>query len=423
MQWDQYPTYEDGIVSFKGALLNDAVFSHPDATPRRGADIYPNFRMRLATDRKYLGSVVPPGSALPLSGWPLYAFDVVADSYQLDGQSFDVSFTFPDGPGATPSEYVVTVYGFQDETRNPTIGTHSDSGAYTDLLGYARIRRLSPYIAPTATPTPTPAQIPVREDLYEYIQVPEHLSYVYWGWTPTSDVGELVFDFTIHNDPGDFSDDYGLYLIVNQGRISGNLYYFGLQTDVYDQDLGRRRGKGLVFSRWGNRDLDDARIERGSDTWLQESGHEGAFIGVRRAYEWDEGNYRMWIAPDEHEVDEAWHGVWFTDLDTGETVWVGSLKFPDEDGDINLHAEGYSTLEIYGLSSIRPIDIPEWYVSLDVPEGDGEPADRASLGYSVVWEQDVSNSDVQYLDGRVHLRIGGTTMQVGKAREIYLELP
>ena len=159
VQWEQYPTYQDGKVSFKGTLLNDGVFSHLGASPRLGAEVYPNFRGRLASDRIYLGSILPQGSTLPLSGYRLYPFDVIADSYQLNGQSFNVSFTFPTDLAGAPSDYVVTVYGFQDETRNPTIGTYRDSGTLTDLLGYARIRMSSPYETATATSTPTPVPV------------------------------------------------------------------------------------------------------------------------------------------------------------------------------------------------------------------------------------------------------------------------
>ena len=123
VQWDQHPTYEDGEVSFTGTLLNDAVFSYP-------ATVYPNFFSEPANVSKFLGHILPPGR-----NWRLeYPLDVIADSYQLDGQSFAVSFTFPEGLESVPSDYVVSVTGFQNDTHTPTMGTK------VDLLGYARIR-------------------------------------------------------------------------------------------------------------------------------------------------------------------------------------------------------------------------------------------------------------------------------------------
>ncbi len=144
VEWTEYPSYEAGIVTLQGKLLNDAVFAHPTAAPRRGGGIYPNFRMRFASGRRYLGAILPPGSDLPLSGWPSYPLDVLADSYHLDGQSFSLSFAFPGGLEYPPSDYVVTVYGFQDASRTPTLNAYPDSGQFTDLLGHARLRMVSP---------------------------------------------------------------------------------------------------------------------------------------------------------------------------------------------------------------------------------------------------------------------------------------
>ena len=127
VRWDQYPTYEDGKVSFTGTLLNDAVFSHRTLISG-GRTIYPNFTSRLANGSKYLGYILHPGR-----NWILEDLDVIADSYRLDGQSFAVSFTFPEVEGV-PSDYVVSVHGFQNDTRTPTVGTN------VDVLGYARIR-------------------------------------------------------------------------------------------------------------------------------------------------------------------------------------------------------------------------------------------------------------------------------------------
>ena len=129
VQWDQHPTYEDGEVSFTGTLLNDAVFSQPALTAR-GTTVYPNFYGRPANGSEFLGYIFPPGRNWRLDD-PL---DVIADSYQLDGPSFAVSFTFPEDLEGVPSDYVLSVFGFQNDTRTPTIGTN------VDVLGYARIR-------------------------------------------------------------------------------------------------------------------------------------------------------------------------------------------------------------------------------------------------------------------------------------------
>ena len=57
--------------------------------------------------------------------------------------------------------------------------------------------------------------------------MPEHLAYSWWYWQLDRGLDDMVFDFTVHNDPGDFSDRYGLYLMVCAGTIAGNTFYFG----------------------------------------------------------------------------------------------------------------------------------------------------------------------------------------------------
>ena len=163
----------------------------------------------------------------------------------------------------------------------------------------------TPTPTPTATPTPTPTQIPSRVYLYEPISPPMAPAYMDWRWNHGQDgFREITMDITIHNDPGDWSNDHGYYLILLQNRISEVGFYFGLQTDA------NRRGKALIFSRWGTRHLGYAKFHD-ADGWNQSSGHEGDFIGVRRSYEWGAGDYRVRIAPDGLEED----GEWFSPVD------------------------------------------------------------------------------------------------------------
>ena len=277
----------------------------------------------------------------------------------------------------------------------------------------------TPTSAPTPTPTPTltptPTQIPGRPELYVDIAVPEHLAYTRWGWNRGRQFREVTFDFTIRNDPGDFSDDYGLYLMVCFGSISNHNFYFGLQTDVRDRGQGRGRGKGLIFSRWGERDLAFARVADDEDGWHESAGYEGEFISVRRSYDWGTGDYRMRLAPDGLDDDGEWYGVWFTDLSADETVWAGSLKFPLVSGTTAVKPPLYSTLEIYGRPFIRAIDIPEWRVTMKRPRGDGILATWGSPGYSGLGRVPKPNADVQYDSkaGAFHFRIGGITEQIG----------
>ena len=251
---------------------------------------------------------------------------------------------------------------------------------------------------------------------------------IWWYWPRGKDAAgkntdefrELVIDFTIHNDPGSLShisQRNGLYLMVCQGSISGHDFYFGLQTNTRDPQRGGR-GRGAIFSRWGERDLSYARIADANEGWTESAGYEGDFISVRRTFAWGTGDYRMRIAADGHDANGEWYSLWITDLSTNRATRVGSLKFPLVAGTTAIMGRTYSTLEIYG-PPIRPIDIPEWHVSLRRPVGDGVRPDRGITGYDG-FKRGIQNSDVQYdrQADLLHFRVGGTTVRTRTAEQI-----
>ena len=130
IQWDQHPTYNGQEVSFRGTLLDDAVLSWETLSRAREGG-YSNFPLSLADDHGHLGSILPP---LESFTWTLDdPGDTVATVYQLDERAFTVKFQFPQALDS-PSDYAVIVWGFRNETRNPSIGEN------IDVLGYARIR-------------------------------------------------------------------------------------------------------------------------------------------------------------------------------------------------------------------------------------------------------------------------------------------
>ena len=277
----------------------------------------------------------------------------------------------------------------------------------------------------TTRPAPTATSIPGRPELYLPADTPEHMAYVIWLWEDaTDDAGqgvtgfkELVTEFTIHNNVA-LGDDQGLYLMLAHGSLNGEDYYFGLQTDVYSPEPPSWRGKGLIFSRWGTRDLANTRYSD-KDGWTQSSGHEGDFIGIRQSYEWGAGDYRVTLAPDgEPDEDGVWMGLWITNFQTDVTTWVGSLKFPADDGHAIINPESYSTIEIYG-KRIRPIEIPQWHVSIRRPEGDGTKATGGLTGYSPFYGQ-ITNNEANYNHEtqQVHLIVGGNISRDTKGEMI-----
>ena len=261
--------------------------------------------------------------------------------------------------------------------------------------------------------------VPVPEGqahLYDPVRGPIHAASFWWLWRDDQQrFRELTTEFTIHNDVGDWSDEHGYYLMLAFSEISGANFYFGLQTDA------NGRGKGVIFSRWDERDLANARWSK-TDGWTESSGHEGDFIGVRRFYPWSAGNYRIRIGPDGLDSDGEWFGLWITDLATNATTWIGSLKFPLLNGVAAIQPSSYATIELYGGSQpILPIDIPQWYVSVERPWGDGVQSTRGINHYP--WDDEeyaLFNSDVWYdpSEDAAHLLVGGTTERKTAAGQI-----
>ncbi len=317
------------------------------------------------------------------------AFDVqIAAAYVVQTGSAETQYF--DSGTLDSVQYVYTLRAINNEGRSP------DSKA-------ARVTTL--------------ARISGRDDLYEQIRPPVHAASVQWYWDRELDpIREMTVDFTVHNNVYDFSPRNGFYLMLLNGRISDVTFYFGFQTAI--SHAGAPRVKGVIFSRWDTRDLGNARVA--PDGWSQSAGYEGDFIGVRRAYDWGAGRYHARIAPDGLEADGEWYSVWITNRDTNETTWIGSLKFPLIDGAGAINAISYSTLELYGLPT-RPIDTPEWYVTISAPLADGVPPVRLRTYYP--YDDDEgramlnSNSLFDAQEGIAHLRIGGTTERMTPTAE------
>ena len=183
--------------------------------------------------------------------------------------------------------------------------------------------------------------------------------------------------------------------MLSYGDLGATRYYFGLQTNVYAPQSQTYRGKGLIFSRWGTRDLSNA-LAADTDGWAVSSASERGFISVRRTYDWGEGSYRVRLAPDTSLTapDGKWYGLWITDIGTGVTTWAGSLKFSPKDNTTLIGKRQYTTVEVYGYP-IKPIDIPSFRVSIERPIGDGVPASSGYTSYShFSWK--LLNAEVHY---------------------------
>ena len=308
------------------------------------------------------------------------------------------------------------------------IPTHTETPMPTQKPGPTSTSIPSRTPRPTNTIPPMPTQIPGRADLYDPIRPPNHMAAVQWTWGSRHDGFQSIdFEFTIHNDvdAGNLLPHYGLYLMLDSSDISGTGYYFGLQTDVQDPISGRGRGKGLIFSRWETRDLSNVRVA--PDGWHQSSGHEGDFVGVRKAYNWGAGDYLVRIAADGEDDEGSWFGLWITDKATGETTWCGSLRFPYKNGKALMENNHVSVAEIYGDPvSIKPIDIPEWHITMQKPVADGrtQPAEVHISYTNYDGRPSVPNSSVEFdsKEDSMHIFVGGTTHRATGEGWISLEV-
>lgn len=132
VQWEQYPTYDGSSVTFSGVLSDNTVLSSETIEQARKGERYQNFTLSHAGEYDFVGNIFPP-----LDDdwyWNLdNPGDTTAIEYRLEEGKFTVKFRVRQGLGS-PSDYVVIVWGFQDESQEAFIDDD------IDILGYARIR-------------------------------------------------------------------------------------------------------------------------------------------------------------------------------------------------------------------------------------------------------------------------------------------
>ncbi|MBN2310141.1 MAG: hypothetical protein JXR94_14295 [Candidatus Hydrogenedentes bacterium] len=228
--------------------------------------------------------------------------------------------------------------------------------------------------------------------------LPSGLTYVWWRFDKP-EFEDLQIDFEIL---GEIPQKPGLYLQFYQGEIGDIGFYFGLQTDVYDPDRGWR-GKGILFSRWGTRDL--ANVRSVSSGWVQSSGHEGDFVGIRRNYAWTDHRYRFHLARVDEDGEGVWYGLFLLDYDTGSEDYAGAIRFPKRENRSPKVRDGGGTwIEVYSAAG-GPDDLPYVHLSISGAYADHRrtPARRAVSNYS-----NVENTDVFYdsESKRIHMLFG-----------------
>lgn len=239
------------------------------------------------------------------------------------------------------------------------------------------------------------------------------LHYSWWDFG-TTNFKNLYINITIYDEP---DNNDGLYFQMYQGTINGVGFYFGLQTDVYNQNTGSS-GKGLIFSRWETRDLSNVNTVQGG--WSQSAGYEGNFVGIRKNYEWTNHSYQLKISYTESDGVGDWYGVWIYDFNNSTGDYLGSIRFPSvESGDSGIANGAVTWTELYS-KEIKETPIPTWHVSIDkiysIINGNKTNAVSASSAYSKI-----NNTDIYYDSAtkKIHFIMGSNVNREHDAGKLY----
>jgi hypothetical protein len=238
------------------------------------------------------------------------------------------------------------------------------------------------------------------------VQLPKGMAYGNWDF-PVSKLRDLTLDIEIR---GNVDRHPGRYLQLYDGGIAGVGCYFGLQTDVAKPEHGGQ-GHGLLFSRSKTRDSSDARVA--PDGWIENSGHEDDFVGVRALMPWSTGQYRCTLSVVAEDADGVWYGFTVIDHATHQTFSAGSLRFPAAE----INSGGGTWTEVYSYAQSEE-DVPE--TELRVLSISGNSMKVRPMRCRVCY-QEFSKSDA-FVDGSaLILRSGGDVVRMHEAKHYDIE--
>ncbi len=233
------------------------------------------------------------------------------------------------------------------------------------------------------------------------MQLPKGMVYGNWDF-PLPKLRDLTIDIEIR---GNVELHPGRYLQLYDGRIAGVGCYFGLQTDVAKAGYGGQ-GHGLLFSRWETRDSSNARVAPYG--WIENSGREDNFVGVRALVPWSTGQYRCTLLVVDDDADGVWYEFAVADHTTHQTFSAGSLRFPTAD----INSGGGTWTEVYSHAQSEE-DVPETelrVLSISANSMNVRPV-RCRVCY-----QEFSKSDA-FVDGSaLILRSGGNVVRIHEAK-------
>jgi len=209
--------------------------------------------------------------------------------------------------------------------------------------------------------------------------LPWHLADVWWSFQErTPHFESLDLEVTIDRD---VPSTVNLYIApCGLGELSGVSFYGGLQSNAngWASKTNQTRvnlGKGGIFSRWGKGKLSVAQARGAEDSHFEAAGYEGDFVSVRRPFAWTKGAYTWSLRACDTETvdgqDYTWVSCFIKSHTTGETRYVGSLRFEGKELTFwNRHA---AFVEVYSTAPIPHSEIPEVKVTFGYPRVNGQP--------------------------------------------------
>lgn len=239
---------------------------------------------------------------------------------------------------------------------------------------------------PAASPQPRFQEGPI--DAAKLPRLPWHMANLWWDFAPTEDFESLDIDIRVKGeaDPAKLN----LYIApIGLGQLNGVNFYGGIQTNIGgypvspDSPTGAyHKGKGGIFSRWGNKDLDTSFVRPAANGLIEAAGYEGDFASGRRPYAWGEGTYTYSLRRLSYEKDKdgkewTWVGAFVSDKTKGDFTPISSLKFPGRT--LKFWGRHSAFIEIYGGKKVDIAALPALEVGIGHPRVNGKPVDIRRL--------------------------------------------
>lgn len=219
-------------------------------------------------------------------------------------------------------------------------------------------------------------------------RLPWHMMNLWWDIPVTENFESLDIDLRVKGeaDPAKLN----LYIApIGVGELNRVSFYGGIQTNIGgygvspDSPTGPyHKGKGAIFSRWGNKDIDTSFVRPAADGLIEAAGYEGDFASGRRPYPWGEGAFTYSLRRLSYEKDKdgkewTWVGAFVSDKSKGDFTHVASLKFPGRT--LGFWGRHSAFIEIYGGKKVDISALPPLEIAIGHPRINGKPVDIRRL--------------------------------------------